>query len=104
MDNSPVAVKRVHHSPTGTHIEPPLNPKWSELEKLRYLAAVVALDVGAEIGVEVSSIAKLFTASTYTVLWPSGASGPKSFEQTWCFITGMRAGVNARRYRFREAT
>lgn len=88
-------LRRVKHSEHGSHLEPPMDFKASELDKLRYLAAAAHLDEGLEIQVEVSSPARLLMPATYTVKWPGGASGTKTFENTWSFINGMRAGSRA---------
>ena len=45
----PLDVKRVQTTSGGSHIEPPLQDTWSEIEKLRWHAGVVLVDSGVRV-------------------------------------------------------
>lgn len=89
----PSAVQRVDDA-TGSHIEPPLDENWSDLQKLQWHAAVTALDTGCEVTVK-EVRRNLFSVSWRTATMSTSTSG-SPFYVTWTYLSGMAAGATAR--------
>ncbi|OCH80290.1 hypothetical protein [Gordonia sp. UCD-TK1] len=92
----PMTVTRVH-TERGSHIEPPLDPEWSQLDKLRWQAGVVIADAGVPLrisldddtrlsrnGVDVPGIYGLKIGS-----WHSA----RGFHDMWDYLNGVSAGA-----------
>lgn len=97
------------HTDHGSHIEPPLDERWSDLDKLRWQAAVAEADTGLTINVAPSkarfkprgSDRWIDVTGEYqvTVLRPGVSSSGISlrFHQAWLYISGVVAGAGAAR-------
>lgn len=79
----------------GTRIEPALDQKWTDVEKLAWHAAVVALDTG--LPVSVYGGASNGRRQLYGVTTGSSSHASYSFDEAWIFLNGLRAGVQASR-------
>lgn len=82
-------VRRVRER-NGSHIEPPLDPDWSQLDKLHWHAAVVLVDSGLVIRVEAAREKPgrfvLFGAAAY-------GSPYYRFDEAWDEMNGWRKGA-----------
>lgn len=75
------AVTRVRDADGGSHVEPPLDPGWSEREQLAWLAAVVAHDTG--IGVAVHAAGRLYSVQLSAGDAVSSTTRRDGFQGTW---------------------
>jgi len=82
-------VKTTH----GSHIEPPLNDDWTDLEKLQWHLAVTLHDSGKP--------ADLFTIrqddsrlgrKAYALEWNYGGMSPMTYGSMWTLIDGISMG------------
>jgi hypothetical protein len=91
-------VKRVVHDNGGSHIEPPLDPAWSDLDKLRWHAGVLKADTGVEVSIVTGSTKRLVGGHWaaihglygYNVGGSSG--GTMTFDVMWSWINGLERG------------
>lgn len=81
----------------GSHIEPPLDPKWSDLEKLRWHASVSALDGGIDVKVHVTS------SGSYSVQVGMSSAQGCGFYDAWTYIAAATVGAQAARERVAAA-
>lgn len=92
-------------TPTGSHIEPPLDQSWDNLTKLHWQAAVVMEDTGHAVDIEVDEadystrILGIWVRNRgyYDIVSGTGESGPHDFRSAWTYLNGLRAGINAMR-------
>ena len=92
-------VERIH-TDTGSHIEPPLDPSWSEQEKIEWQAAVVRADTGLSINVKPARFSRngIHQRGYFDVAYQapgiSGSHGPMTYEATWTFLNGVSLGAD----------
>lgn len=88
----------------GSRIEPPLNQSWSNLEKLRWHAAVVELEAGIRVNITPSTHqVKRFGVwrdvqpqeYDYTAPGVSGMLG--TYCEAWAWLNGLAAGARFQR-------
>lgn len=101
-------VERIH-ADRGSHIEPPLDQRWSDLDKLRWHAAVAEADAGITIEVGPSQLRYKPPGSErwiertdefrINVALPGIYSSCISlrFYEAWTYINGAVAGARAAR-------
>ncbi|MFC8278454.1 hypothetical protein ACFUJR_39305, partial [Streptomyces sp. NPDC057271] len=83
-------VTRVH-TQRGSHIEPPLDPNWDNLTKLRWHAAVVAHETGLTVEVEPQP-----EASDYSVtIVGSSSAAAYTYREAWVYLSGIGVGHGA---------
>ncbi|QMU19333.1 hypothetical protein [Gordonia rubripertincta] len=91
----PMAVTRVH-TENGSHIEPPLNPDWSELDKLRWKAGVVIADAGVPLRITLNDNAR-YTSDGVDIpvygLQLGSMSTSRRFHAMWDYLNGVSAGA-----------
>lgn len=87
--------RRVYADDGSSHIEPPLDQEWSELEKLKWKAEVASDDSGLEIGVAPGEyhIGGVRQPYFYTVNTPHSSSGPHTFDEAWTRMNGIVTGA-----------
>lgn len=86
----PRTVRRVSHE-GGSHIEPPLEDDWSDLDKLVWCAGVVKFDGGIEILVTKWSDERFsLSGKTPVRSWSMGA---ESFNAAWSRLVAMGMGA-----------
>ena len=89
----PMTVARIRDD-RGSHIAPPLEQSWSDLEKLRWQAGVVLVDSGVR--VRISDDAR---ASSNGVDIPvlgiliGRSSTSRTFRAAWDYLNGVSAGA-----------
>jgi hypothetical protein len=71
----------------GSHIEPPLRSEWSELEKLRWKAAVTSLETGFALRVDEDQDGEFVLSGA---MFSYGGSG---FEHLWAVLNGVALGA-----------
>lgn len=71
----------------GSHIEPPLDPDWHPLTKLRWKAAVVALD--ADLPVDVHEV----EPGEYSVSVGFSSISAMPYRDAWMYIAGVLTGA-----------
>jgi len=92
---SNVTVQRVT-TEWGSRIEPPLDQSWSDLEKLRWHAAVVGVDAGVVAPrVDVCD----YSSRRFGIWFPNRGyytvqgCGPLRYAEAWDYLNGMLAGA-----------
>jgi hypothetical protein len=84
----------------GSHIEPPLDQSWSDLEKLEWQAACVTAETGIEhIQVTRSDYrtSGILQRGYYCVQVGYGHSiAPLNFYQAWSYLNGVARGTQVR--------
>lgn len=97
-------VQRIHTA-IGSHVEPPLDQTWSQIQKLRWHAAVVEVDNDFQ-GIEISKAHLsrrimgrwVRVPDVYEIAVGSGGgSGAYTFSQAWDYLNGVSAGMRAMR-------
>lgn len=73
----------------GSHIEPPFDPSWSDLDKLRWTASVVEADTG------VRPVPHLEENGLYSINVGASSFGGFTFGSAWTFLNGVSAGAAA---------
>lgn len=96
-----IVVVRVHDA-TGSHIEPPLDQNDSNLNKLRWHAAVVTVDCGREVRVVESDIKRRTLIGTwrripgqYLALYGNATAMIGDYASAWAWLNGFAAGAGA---------
>lgn len=89
----------------GGHIEPPLDESWSDLDKLRWWAAAVAVDTGLRVSVSESEQRTrrhgrwVPERGLYSVSVGSSFRSGATFNNCWTFLSGVCTGAQqARRH------
>lgn len=83
----------------GSRIEPPMNQRWSDLDKLRWQAAVVATDTGQEVvvtagGEQVKRFGRwVDVPGSYSIRVGGSSIGSFNFGSAWTFLTGVSIGA-----------
>lgn len=87
--------RRVYADDGSSHIEPPLDQEWSDLEKLKWKAEVSSDDSGLEIHVAPGQyyIEDERQPYFYTVNLPHSSSGPHTFNEAWTHMNGIVSGA-----------
>ena len=86
-------VRRIH-TETGSHIEPPLDPNWSDLTKLQWVADVVEHDFGLRLEVRGHPLDEPDRfAVTATADGQSFGSAYYSFNEAWFRINMLGQGA-----------
>jgi hypothetical protein len=89
----------------GSHVEPPFDESWSDLEKLRWKTAIAELDGGLGVGTLKVSEApqeerkKRFVMSYrypvfYQLSYGYGSMGIYTYDQMWVLLTGVLLGAS----------
>lgn len=84
---------------TGSHIEPPLQDDWSDLERLQWHAAVVECDAGVRVTIKPANAWHngLRRSGVYNISYShermSGSSSAYTFGQAWTFLNGIELGA-----------
>lgn len=89
-------LRRVH-TRSGSHIEPRCSESWTDLERLRWHAAVVRADTGGVLfDVEPAEycIGGIRQPGYYDVRFPRGSCGPMTASGAWDYLNGISLGVN----------
>lgn len=99
-------VRRVSHD-SGSHVEPPLDQAWSDLEKLRWHAGVVEADSGVRAFIiprAMTEKAVLGLVGPFRTRWDlysirigNSSHSAFNFNEAWDFLNGVDAGANAAR-------
>lgn len=90
----------------GTHIEPPLDPHWLPLDRLRWKAAVEGLYAGE---VPVIQVAKYTVAGVpqvgyYNIQVGCTSISPLTYNSAWDWLNGYSAGACVAKVRTERAT
>lgn len=99
-------VKRVHDD-NGSHIEPPMDNNWPDIDKLRWWAAVAEADTGKDLVVEHAHLQRRTTnwrgvekwepvPGEYAVLHDGHYATTGNYHHTWTWINGFVAGAGGR--------
>ncbi|MFE9398631.1 hypothetical protein [Streptomyces flavidovirens] len=85
----------------GSHIEPPLDPAWSELTRLAWHAAVVTHDTGLRIAIHPGryKVNGESVPGFYNLVVGSSSSGPHTFRSAWDYLNGVDTGARQTRRR-----
>lgn len=83
-----------------TWIEPALDNRWSDLDKLRWWAAVVSHDTGLSVTVQTDNRMRVIRSwDTYQVdIGHISIASIGTFDRTWDYLAGMLAGAQAARF------
>jgi hypothetical protein len=75
--------------------EPPLDQGWPDLQKLRWLAALVESETGVRLRVfqSDSQMPHRPQAVLYDLVTPNATTGPAGFQGTWTLLTGVELGA-----------
>lgn len=99
----PMEVRRIADG-SGSHIEPPLEQSWSDLEKLRWHAGVVLADTGVRVGVTTNSASHknwrgdwVIDRDMYSLNVGRASYSAYRYDDAWTFIIGVSAGAEALR-------
>ena len=81
----------------GSHIEPPLDAEWSDLDKLRWHAAVTRVDHGGEIDLTVEPAHVTINGESidglYSIKTRGNTCGAYAFYDAWTYINGIDHGL-----------
>lgn len=84
-------------TPTGSHIEPPLDQDWDDHTKLTWHAAVISHDTGIRIAVHpgMYTVDDQPKPGYYNLVVGSSSSGPHTFHSAWAYLNGVCAGARS---------
>ncbi|QTF81782.1 hypothetical protein SEA_BEEGEE_79 [Gordonia phage BeeGee] len=91
----PMTVTRVRDE-HGSHIAPPLDPEWSEMDKLRWQAGVVIADAGVPLRITLDDTARLTRNGVDVPVYGlrlGGWHSARGFHDTWDYLNGVRDGA-----------
>jgi hypothetical protein len=98
------------HTATGSHIEPPLEPEWSDFKKLLWHATVVEADTGIRLVVTEGGMKRrqsdggwAAVPGAYTIAYGNGSISAFDFERAWSFINGVTLGAELAAKRTEES-
>jgi hypothetical protein len=82
----------VENETTGHRVNPPYDLEASEIDKLRWFAALIGNRTGVQVRVRQAPYAGVpeFQISTKTMEY---TDTPASFEVTWAWLSGLEAGI-----------
>ena len=86
---TPPTVRRIE-TDTGSHVEPPIDQAWSELEQLRWKAAVTEVDGGVPVRVWEMGRGR------YSVQVGRSSLGAAGFDQCWSHMSSASCGAEQR--------
>lgn len=84
-------VRRVQTGLGSSHIEPPLDQSLSNLEKLRWHAAVATLDTGLKLLVH--PIRDVMGRHKYSIQVENSSMSAMPYADAWLYITGISTGA-----------
>lgn len=87
----PMVVERIA-GVRGSHIEPPLDQAWSNLEKLRWQAGVVLVDSGVSVDVGLAPGRR----AMYSLSGDCWTVGHFDFHACWLYLNGVEKGAKLR--------
>lgn len=79
--------------PNGSHIEPPLDQSWSDLDKLRWQAAVVRVDNDGT----VATVYEQPTPGQYGISAGRASIASFDFYGAWTYLNGFSHGLQTAR-------
>lgn len=89
----PMTVTRVHDS-GGSHIEPPLDPEWSDIEKMRWQAGVVLVESGVTVRINDDARYSVNGVDIPVIGIQIGSSSTsRTFHAAWDYLNGVSAGA-----------
>lgn len=96
-------VKRIHH-PSGSDIEPPLDQRWSDFDKLRWHAAVVKEDTGVTVRVREAGFGT-FEADLIggSFCHPVGRTRRMNFHDAWYWMNTVSDAAEIGRYELKRS-
>ena len=99
----PMDVSRVQDA-SGSHIEPALDQRWSELDQLRWKAGVVAADAGIRVEIQTNVLRRngRVVPGRYGIAYMGGGGYACDFECMWSLLNGIELGAKLAK-RTREA-
>lgn len=100
-EHAPMPVVRVH-TRNGSHIDPPLNQAWSELDRLRWHAGVVQADCGVTAYITPGALSTPGPfgrmrrhMDEYAIRIGARSSSSFNYHEAWDYLNGVEAGANA---------
>jgi hypothetical protein len=88
----------------GSHIEPPLDPSWSDLEMLQWHAAVATFDTGLRIVVHPGCLQYkrrgrrwVDVPNVFSIQVGHSSRGSAPFHEVWTFLNGVSTGATQAR-------
>lgn len=93
--HEPTIEVRMVPDATGAHVEPPLDPTWSPLQKLEWKIALVRHETGLRIGIRESQywIGGHKVEGLWDLYIGGTASTGHDFEGAWAYLNGISTGV-----------
>lgn len=85
-------VRRIEDGNGASHVEPPLDQTLSDLEKLRWHAAVTTLDTGLR--VLVHPMNDVMGRVKYSIQVENGSMASMPYEDAWLYISGVSNGAS----------
>lgn len=84
-------VERIYnHDGTESHIEPPFDPNWPSVDRLRWQAAVVLADTGLRLRIHYAA----GSAGTKYAITGGGIGGSyMTYNEAWRYITDLGKGA-----------
>lgn len=100
----PLDVRRIT-TPSGSHVEPPLEQGWDEATKLRWLAGVVLADTGIQVNVVTGCCTESHDdfgpqrvrSDLFGLSFHRSSSAGFTFHAAWEYLTGFSDGARAAR-------
>lgn len=98
----PMDVRIVEHD-RGSHVEPPLDQGWSDLDKLRWKAGTVRAAVGVVVRISPGAMSSprpfglghRIHWDRYGLYIGNGGYVAFTLDQAWDFLNGVEAGASA---------
>jgi hypothetical protein len=84
---------------SGSHIEPPFESSWSDLEKLTWSAAVVSHDTGVKVTIREGDVkVRRFGVwhtipGEYIAIYTNHSAMIGRFQEAWSWLNGFSAGA-----------
>ena len=90
IEGAPMEVERVGDD-RGSHIEPPLDPSWSNYDQIRWKAGCIQADVGVTIYTVRGRRGRVgFRA-------PGWSTSDRDFDSAWDYLNGVSTGAEMAR-------
>lgn len=99
--HEPMTVRRVG-TEHGSHVEPPLEQSWSNLDKLRWHAALVEHETGITVRVVTGALSAKplgrwrVVPDSYSFRVGHGQIGSFDYREAWTYLNGVADGAKAR--------
>jgi hypothetical protein len=87
-----MSVTRIH-TDSGSHVEPPLDEDWPNLDKLRWLAALAAHDGGMDTRLVVTLNDWDVKRESFSITYDIGLTSPYSYTDAWTLLNGIAIGA-----------